>query len=122
MSFHFVSHRWEIENVEDGMVVTVNPSDLDATHVSTQVDELFELMQESGQPNLYLDFINVHLAPSVVFGKLIALEGKLRQVGCRLVLCGVDAHLYDALQAAGLTDVFDVRISLPDDAAGVGLR
>jgi anti-anti-sigma factor len=122
MSFHFVSHRWEIENVDDGMVVALSPSDLDANHVSSQVDELFDLMQESGQPNLYLDFINVHLVPSVVFGKLIALEAKLRQVGCRLVLCGVDAHLYEGLRAAGLTDIFDIRISLPDDASGVGLK
>ena len=53
----------------------------------------------------------MHHLPSIVFGKLIALDAKMKQVGWRLILCNVDPHHYESFQAAGLTDILDIRES-----------
>jgi anti-anti-sigma factor len=109
MSIHLVSHSWEVTT--DGLMVTLNQEDLVPHTDSNLIDDLFELFQESGQTNFLLDCDKVHHLPSIVFGKLIALDAKIRQVGWRLVLCNVDPHLYDSFKAGGLTDILDIRES-----------
>jgi CheY-like chemotaxis protein/anti-anti-sigma regulatory factor len=108
MSMHFISHRWEVTTVEDGTMVTFGQQDLDAPTLSVLIDDLFELVQESGQTNLYLNFAKVHLVPSIAFSKLICLGDKLNEAGCRLILCNVDHHLYECLEAGRLTDNLDI--------------
>jgi CheY-like chemotaxis protein/anti-anti-sigma regulatory factor len=109
MSMHFISHRWEVTTVEDGIMVTFDQQDLDPPILSVMIDDLFELVQESGQSNLYLNFAKVHLLPSIAFAKLIALGDQLNQSGCRLILCNVDHHLYEFLEAGQLTENLDIR-------------
>ena len=109
MPMHFCSHPWEVRDVEDGTLVTITERDLETTNIPVLVDDLFELVLESGQPNLYLDFADVRLLPSVVMGKLISLDNKLRERGGRLVVSNLDPVIYKSFQAARLTDVLDVR-------------
>jgi anti-anti-sigma factor len=114
MSLQFLSHAWEVGTVDSGIVVTLNQQDLDSKAIWVLVDELFELALEHGEPNLYVDFGNVRSVASIVFGKLITLDKKLRNVDCRLVLCNVNSFLYRLFRAARLTENLVIRRSAPD--------
>jgi anti-anti-sigma factor len=109
MALQFLSYNWEVENVDDGIMVTLSQRELDSKAIWILVDELFELALESGQQNLYVDFAHVRHLAGIVFGKLITLDKKLRDVDCRLVLCNVDRSLYQSFRAARLTDNLDIR-------------
>jgi anti-anti-sigma factor len=109
MSFHFCSHPWEVKDVDGGTLVKLTARDLDKETVPVLVEDLFELVQESGRPNLYLDLIEVRLIASVVLGKMLSLDTKLRAHGGRLILTSVDPFVYRMFQATRLTDVLDVR-------------
>jgi len=93
MSLHVLSHPWEVQEVEDEIVVRMTHRDLDVQTVSILADELVELALESGLPRLTLDFGKVRFLTSVVLGKLLALDRRLREAGGRLVLCNLSpAH------------------------------
>jgi anti-anti-sigma factor len=111
MALQFVSHNWQVEHVDDGLTVTLSQQELDSKAVWILVDELFELAQESGKPNLYVDFGNVRRIASVVFGKLITLDKRLREVDCRLILCNVDAFVYESFRSVRLTENLDIRVN-----------
>ena len=98
MSLHVLSHPWEVLEVEDGILVKITHQDLNVQTVSILADELFEVAQESGQPTLYLDFGEVVMLPTILTGKLFALDRKLRAVGGRLVLCNLNSVLQEWLQ------------------------
>jgi anti-anti-sigma factor len=118
MSFHFLSHSWEVKNLDDGIMVTVSQQELDASTIAILVDELHELVRQSGQSNLYVDLGHVRLLASIVFGKLITLDAKLRKMDCRLILCNLDPFIYQTFQATRLTDSLDIRVNLcPETAA-----
>jgi anti-anti-sigma regulatory factor len=95
MSMHFVSHPWEVQDVEDGTIVKLTQSDLDAA----LTDDLMELVLESGRPNLYLDLLEVRSLSSAIAAKLFALDRRLRDTGGRLILCNLASALHEALQA-----------------------
>ena len=118
MSFHFCSHPWEVRDVQDGTLVTLTNRDLDKDTVPVLVEDLFELVQESGQPNLYLDLSEIRLIASLVLGKMVALDLKLRSHGGRLILVHVDSFVYRMFQATRLTDVLDVRKAETAEAIG----
>ena len=115
MSFHFCSHSWEVRDIQGGTLVTMTPRDLHPETTAVLVDELFELVQESGEPNLVLDFAAVHQLASVVIGKLIALDSMLREHRGRLVLLNVNPFVYQLFDAAQLTDALDIRRAEPAD-------
>ena len=109
MSFHFCSHAWEVRDLHDGTVVKLANRDLDPDGVPGLIDELAELVRESGQPNLYLDLGAIGYLPSVVQGNLLALNANLREHGGRLILMNINSLLYESLQAGRLTEVLDIR-------------
>jgi anti-anti-sigma regulatory factor len=98
MSMHFVSHPWEVQDVDDGTVVKLTEQDLQMA----QIDELLELALESGRPNLYLDLLEVRTVPARVASKLFGLDRRLRTAGGRLVLCNLAPWLSEALQARSI--------------------
>jgi anti-anti-sigma regulatory factor len=115
MSFHFCSRSWEVRDVEDGTLVKLTARDLDKQTVGVLVDDLLELVLESGRPILYLDFSEIQTLPSVVVGKLLALNTRLTEHGGRVVMTRVDSHVYGICQATSLTEVLDIR---PDALVG----
>ena len=86
MTLHFHSGPWQVHDVADGLRVTFTDGNLDPETLPILVDELLDLAQASGRPNLYLDLGNVTLPVEVLAGKLIELNEKLRLAGRRLVL------------------------------------
>jgi anti-anti-sigma factor len=111
MSFHFLSHPWDVRNVADGIFVTLTQRDLDRMTVSLMVDELYDLVLENGAANLYLEFEQVNYLASIVISKMIGLDARLRLVGGRLILSNLDPSLYETLQAACVADTLDIRVS-----------
>ena len=109
MPFHFCSHPWEVRDMQDGTLVTLTARDLDKETVPVLVDDLYELVSESGQPNLYLDLAGIHQLASVVLGKMLALDTRLRQHGGRLVLLNLDPFVYQQFQLTRIIDVLDIR-------------
>jgi anti-anti-sigma regulatory factor len=104
MSLQFLSCSWEVQTIEAGIVVTLSQEEWDSKAVWVLFDELFELALEYGRPTLYVDFGNVRSVAVIVFGKLITLDKRLREVECRLVLCNVKPALYQSFRAARLTE------------------
>lgn len=98
MSMHFVTHPWEVQDVDDGTVVRLTEEDLRQAHT----DELLELALESGRPNLYLDLLEVRTLSARLASKLFVLDRRLRAMGGRLILCNLAPLLCDALQARNL--------------------
>src|SRR5947209_17635163 len=94
MSMHFVTHPWEVQDVDDGTVVKLTEQDLRMA----QIDELLELALASGRPNLYLDLLEVRSLPFLVARKLFSLDRRLRAAGGRLVLSNLAPQLCEALQ------------------------
>jgi anti-anti-sigma regulatory factor len=93
---HFVTHPWQVEDVDDGTVVKLSERDLQD---SSLTDDLLELFLESGRPNLYLDLIEVQTLSSTVASKLFRLDQRLHESRGRLVLCNLASPLSEALQA-----------------------
>lgn len=109
MSFHFCTHAWEVRDDDDGTLIVLTDRDLDMATLPVLVDDLFEIVQESGKPNLYLDFSKVQMIVSVVLGKLIAMHEKLREHAGRLVVVGLDPVHYAIFEATRLTEMLDIR-------------
>jgi anti-sigma B factor antagonist len=114
MALQFLSAAWEVQDVEDGIMVKVTHRDLDAGTAVLLFDDLLELAQESGQPHLYLDFGAVESLSSAVLGRLILLDRRLRDAGGRLTLFSLNPQVKELLYCCHLTDLLDVRgIPLP---------
>jgi anti-anti-sigma factor len=119
MSFHFLSHSWEVKEVDDGLLVRCTHRDLDALTIPVMVDELYELVLENGPPNLYLDFGQLHYLASIVIGKLISLNEKLHHIGGRVVVCNLDPSLYEPFRVARVTELLDIRVNDLQEAGAV---
>jgi anti-anti-sigma factor len=120
MSLYSLAHAWEVTEVEDGILVKVTPRDLDDGTAMLLFDDLRELVQERGRPNLYLDFGAVHSLSSAVLGRVILLDRKLRDGGGRLSLFNLNPPLQELLQFSRLTDILDIRaIPLPHRGGAV---
>jgi anti-anti-sigma regulatory factor len=91
---HFVSRSWQVEDVEDGTVVTLSETDLEDTGLG---DELMEMFRENGRAKLYLDLRNVRSMSSAVGTRLHDLDQRLQKAGGRLVMCNLAPALGETL-------------------------
>ena len=109
MAFHFCAHVWEVRDIDDGTLVLLSQRDLDMTTAGMLVDDLIQIVHESGQPNLYLDFSKVQLIPTVIIGKMLALNEKLAEHSGRLIILGLRAVHLEIFEALRLTEKLDLR-------------
>jgi len=113
MAFHFLSHRWEVKDLADGMMVTISQQELNPDTISVLDEDLFELIRESGQSTLYLDLGEVRSLASLVVEKLGNLEAMLQQMDCHLVLCNLDLKLCQELQTTRLVNSLEPGCQAP---------
>jgi len=99
MSLQILSHPWDVQRVDDGILVKLSHQDLDLPSLTVLAEELFDLALESSGTVLYLDFAEVDCLASLVVGKLYALDRRLHEVGGRLVLCNLNPGIEELLQA-----------------------
>lgn len=109
MAFHFCSHAWEVHDLDNGTLVRLSQRDLDSETASQLVDDLFQIVQESGIPNLCLDFNDVRHLTSVTVGKIIALNTRLGEHGGRLSLINLSPVMVDTLRVIQATELFEIR-------------
>ena len=110
MSFHFCAHSWEVRDIDGGTLVKLSSRDLDSATLPVLVDELIELVRESGQADLYLDFADLRRLDSEVMDKLTALDARVHELGGRLILLHVKPMIYETMRGAGITDLLDIRM------------
>jgi anti-anti-sigma factor len=121
MSFHFCTHPWEVRDVPNGLQVTLTRRDLDPNSVPSLVEDLFELVLENGQRDLYLDFSEIQMMPSVIVGKMIALNTKLGERGGWLVVINLDPAVHETFHAARVGDVLQLRLRQGGDTDAGGV-
>ena len=104
-------HRLRIENFGDVTVVHfIDKKILDKPNIQIIGDELFGLVDHLGRSRLLLDFNNVEYLFSGALGKLITLNKKVKAAGGWLVLCNMDARVFEICQIAKLDKIFEIHV------------
>jgi anti-sigma B factor antagonist len=102
--------RLEVEQIGDVTVVNfVDKKILDEQNIQIIGDQLFSLVDEEGHKKLLLNFGNVEYLSSAALGKLITLNKKLQGAGGRLILCNIDAQIYEVFEITKLDKFFKIE-------------
>jgi anti-sigma B factor antagonist len=102
--------RLEVEDIGDVTVVNfVDRRILDEQNIQVIGEQLFSLVDEVGRRKILLNFGNVEFLSSAALGKLIALHKKLQAVGGRLILCNIDAEIYEVFEITRLDKFFNIQ-------------
>ncbi|MSU80518.1 MAG: STAS domain-containing protein [Gemmataceae bacterium] len=110
------SSLWETHDVEDGIMVALTAEYLSPWSTENLVDDLMEIVRESGRDNLYLDFDTVKVLASTVQARLLRLDRQLRERGGRLILVNLDPFVTRTFQASRVNGLLNVH---PEEEVGV---
>lgn len=104
-------YRTLIPRKEGDVIVLLltTPRILDDASVKVTIEELCNVADRAEHHNLALDFSKVQSLSSLMLGKLVMLQGKLRQKKRLLALWNVCAEIREALAATKLDQVLHVR-------------
>jgi anti-anti-sigma factor len=105
-----VRKAWfEAEQVDGVTVVTFTAKDLSgADDIEAVGQELFKLLEYFSSPRLVLNLGSVHRLSSLMLGKLLALNARVRTAGGRMVLCRVSANVQGVFKAVNLLQTFPI--------------
>ena len=102
--------RLEVEDIGD--VTVVNFTDkkiLDEQNIQVIGEQLFSLVDELGRRKILLNFRNVEYLSSAALGKFITLNKKVSTSGGKLVLCNIDAQIFEVFQITKLDKLFKIE-------------
>ncbi|MGL4421275.1 MAG: STAS domain-containing protein [Gemmataceae bacterium] len=109
--------RIVVEDMGDVTVVNfVDKKILDEQNIQMIGDDLFRLVDELGRRKLLLDFQKVEFMSSAALGKLIRLDQRLKQVGGKLILCGISKSIMEIFEITKLDRMLKI---VKDETAGV---
>lgn len=101
--------RLEVEHIGDVTVVNfVDRKILDEQNIQIIGEQLFSLVDEEGWRKILLNFSNVEYLSSAALGKLITLNKKLTTAGGKLILCNIDAQIYEVFEITKLDKFFKI--------------
>ena len=101
--------RLELEPIGDVTVVNfVDRKILDDQNIQIIGEQLFSLVDEQGLRKILLNFSNVEYLSSAALGKLITLNKKLQQAGGKLILCNIDAQIFEVFEITKLDRFFKI--------------
>ena len=101
--------RLEVEPMGDVTVVNfVDRKILDEQNIQVIGEQLFSLVDEQGLKKILLNFSNVEYLSSAALGKLITLNKKLQQAGGKLILCNIDAQIFEVFEITKLDRFFKI--------------
>ena len=101
--------RLEVEPIGDVTVVNfVDRKILDEQNIQVIGEQLFSLVDEQGLKKILLNFSNVEYLSSAALGKLITLNKKLQQAGGKLILCNIDAQIFEVFEITKLDRFFKI--------------
>ena len=102
--------RLEVEDIGDVTVVNfVDKKILDEQNIQVIGEQLFSLVDELGRRKILLNFGNVEFLSSAALGKLITLNRKLQSAGGKLILCNIDAQIYEVFEITKLNKLFVIH-------------
>jgi anti-anti-sigma factor len=90
-------------------LLLTTPQILDDASVKVTIDELCNAVDRAENRNIVLDFSKIRSLSSLMLGKLVMLQGKLRQKKRLLALWNVRPEVRDVLAATKLDQVLHVR-------------
>ena len=109
--------RLEVEDIGDVTVVNfVDRKILDEQNIQIIGEQLFSLVEEVGRRKILLNFGNVEYLSSAALGKLITLNKKLQAAQGKLILCNIDAQIYEVFEITKLDKFFKI---VKDEQAGL---
>lgn len=118
MVLQFISNNWDVRDVEGAVLVKLRGRDLIGTTALLLVDDLRELLRESGKSDLYLDFGAVETLSSTVLAQLVILDRTLSAEGGHLTLFSPNDTVRRILLASHVAELLDVRaIPLPGESS-----
>ena len=80
-------------------------------------NELLRLAEPGTERNLLLDFSAVTLVSSMMLGRLIHLQKQLAAGNRKLVLCSLQASVFQVFALTRLTKKFDIKTDLTEGLA-----
>src|SRR5688572_18578073 len=102
--------RLEVEDI--GEVAVVNFTDkkiLDEQNIQVIGEQLFSLVDELGRKKILLNFRNVEYLSSAALGKFITLNKKVNGSSGKLILCNIDAQIYEVFEITKLNKLFNIQ-------------
>ena len=101
--------RLSVEDFGDITVVSFTDRKiLDEQNIQVIGEQLFSLVDEQGLKKILLNFSNVEYLSSAALGKLITLNKKLQQAGGKLILCNIDAQIFEVFEITKLDRFFKI--------------
>jgi len=99
----------EEEQIGDVTVVTFTQRELlEEEMIQATGDQLMRLAAGSRGRRLVLNLAAIEKISTMMLGKLMALHSKIRAMGGRVVLCGVDSEVRAVLKAFRLHHIFPI--------------
>ena len=100
----------EVEDIGDVTVVNFTENKiLDEARIQIIGDQLFQLVDELGRRKILLNFGNVEYLSSAALGKFITLNKKVQAAGGKLILCNIDANIYEVFEITKLNKLFNIQ-------------
>ena len=104
--------RRRLEVEDNGEITIVNFIDrkiLDEQNIQKIGEDLFSLVDELGRKKILLNFGNVEYLSSAALGKFITLNKKVQASGGKLILCNIDANIYEVFEITKLNKLFNIQ-------------
>ncbi len=104
--------RRRLEVEDNGEVTVVNFIDkkiLDEQNIQKIGEDLFSLIDELGRKKLLLNFGNVEYLSSAALGKFITLNKKVQSVSGKLVMCNINADIFEVFEITKLNKLFNIQ-------------
>ncbi len=102
--------RLEVEDIGDVTVVNfIDKKILDEQNIQKIGEDLFSLVDELGRKKILLNFGNVEYLSSAALGKFISLNKKVQAASGKLVLCNIDAQIYEVFEITKLNKLFNMQ-------------
>lgn len=113
----------EVTDGQDVMVVRLLEPSLDQLSLIMAVNgELSQLIETRGVRDILLDMEPVRMLSSVMLGKLISLQSRLKSNDARLVLCSLHWQVQEICAITKLNRLFDIQPDREQGLAALGIR
>ena len=105
-----MAQRIDVKRVADVTIATTLDMKLnDDLSIQEWGDQLVALFDEGTCSKLLISFDRVLFISSSALRALITLNKKTKEVGARLVLCGIDDNIMEAFHITRLDTVFQIK-------------
>ncbi|WP_432799695.1 STAS domain-containing protein [Poriferisphaera sp. WC338] len=100
-----------VVNENDGItkIEFLDRNILEEANIQHIGDEISELIDQSTNPRLMLNFANVEHLSSAALGTLITIDKKVKKLGGQLRLSNIDPQIYEVFVITKLNKLFQIH-------------